>query len=66
LTLLDKLLQKIEYILKRKQELEIENIRLKEEIRILKHNEEIRLTLKKEQENNIQELASKLEKLLSA
>ena len=66
MTLLDKLLQKIEYILKRKQELEIENIRLKEEIRILKHNEEIRLTLKKEQENNIQELASKLEKLLSA
>jgi len=66
LTLLDKLLQKIEYILKRNQELEVENLRLKEEIRILKQTEEIRLTLKREEENNIEELASRLEKLLSA
>ena len=66
MTLLDRLLQKIEYILKKKQELEVENLRLKEEIRILKQTEEIRLSLKREEENNIQELASKLEKLLSA
>ena len=66
MTLLDKLLQKIEYILKRNQELEVENLRLKEEIRILKQTEEIRLTLKREEENNIEELASRLEKLLSA
>jgi len=66
LTLLDNLLQKIEYILKRKQELEVENLRLKDEIRILRQKEEIRLRLKQEEENNIQELTSKLEKLLSA
>jgi hypothetical protein len=66
LALLDKLLQKIETILKRQKELEAENLRLKEELRILKQTEEIRLTLKQEEENNMQELASKLEKLLSA
>jgi len=66
LALLDKLLQKIEYILKRQQELEAENLRLREEIYTLKQAEEIRLTLKREEENNIQELTSKLEKLLSA
>jgi hypothetical protein len=66
LTLLDKLLQRIEHILKRNQELEAENSRLKEEVRLLKETEEIRLTLKQEEENNIQELTLKLEKLLSA
>jgi len=66
LTLLDKLLQKIEHILKRNQELEAENLGLKEEVRILKQTEKIRLSLKEEEENNIQELTSKLEKLLSA
>ena len=66
MALLDKLLQKIEYILKRQQELEAENLRLREEIYTLKQAEEIRLTLKREEENNIQELTSKLEKLLSA
>jgi len=66
LTLLDKLLRKIEHILKRNQELEAENLGLKEEVRILKQTEKIRLSLKEEEENNIQELTSKLEKLLSA
>lgn len=66
MTLLDKLLQRIEHILKRNQELEAENSRLKEEVRLLKETEEIRLTLKQEEENNIQELTLKLEKLLSA
>ena len=66
MTLLDKLLQKIEHILKRNQELEAENLGLKEEVRILKQTEKIRLSLKEEEENNIQELTSKLEKLLSA
>jgi hypothetical protein len=66
LTLLDRLLQKFEYVLKRNQELEIENLKLKEEVLVLKQREEVRLSLKEEEESNIQELTSKLEKLLSA
>jgi cell division septum initiation protein DivIVA len=66
LALLDKLLQKIETILTKQKELEAENFRLKEEIRLLKQTEEIRRSIKIEQEENIQELASRLEKLLSA
>jgi len=66
LALLDKLLQKIETILTKQKELEAENFRLKEEIRLLKQTEEIRRSIKMEQEENIQELASRLEKLLSA
>jgi prephenate dehydrogenase len=66
LALLDKLLQKIETILTKQKELEAENFRLKEEIRLLKQTEEIRRSIKLEQEENIQELASRLEKLLSA
>ncbi len=66
MTLLDRLLQKFEYVLKRNQELEIENLKLKEEVLVLKQREEVRLSLKEEEESNIQELTSKLEKLLSA
>ena len=66
MALLDKLLQKIETILTKQKELEAENFRLKEEIRLLKQTEEIRRSIKLEQEENIQELASRLEKLLSA
>jgi prephenate dehydrogenase len=66
LALLDKLLQKFETILTKQKELEAENFRLKEEIRLLKQTEEIRRSIKIEQEENIQELASRLEKLLSA
>ena len=66
MALLDKLLQKIETILTKQKELEAENFRLKEEIRLLKQTEEIRRSIKMEQEENIQELASRLEKLLSA
>jgi len=66
LALLDKLLQKIETILTKQKKLEAENFRLKEEIRLLKQTEEIRRSIKMEQEENIQELASRLEKLLSA
>jgi len=66
LALLDKLLQKIETILTKQRVLEAENFRLKEEIRLLKQTEEIRRSIKMEQEENIQELASRLEKLLSA
>ena len=66
MALLDKLLQKIETILTKQKELEAENLRLKEEILRLKQTEEIRRSMKREQEDNIQELASRLEKLLSA
>ena len=66
MALLDKLLQKFETILTKQKELEAENFRLKEEIRLLKQTEEIRRSIKMEQEENIQELASRLEKLLSA
>lgn len=66
MALLDKLLQKFETILTKQKELEAENFRLKEEIRLLKQTEEIRRSIKIEQEENIQELASRLEKLLSA
>ena len=66
MALLDKLLQKIETILTKQKVLEAENFRLKEEIRLLKQTEEIRRSIKREQEENIQELASRLEKLLSA
>ena len=66
MALLDKLLQKIETILTKQRVLEAENFRLKEEIRLLKQTEEIRRSIKMEQEENIQELASRLEKLLSA
>ena len=66
MALLDKLLQKFETILTKQKELEAENFRLKEEIRLLKQTEEIRRSMKMEQEENIQELASRLEKLLSA
>lgn len=66
MALLDKLLQKFETILTRNRELEAENFRLKEEIRLLKQSEEIRRSMNREQENNIQELALRLEKLLSA
>ena len=66
MALLDKLLQKIETILTKQKKLEAENFRLKEEIRLLKQTEEIRRSIKLEQEENIQELASRLEKLLSA
>ena len=66
LALLDKLLKKIETILTKQKELEAENFRLKEEIRRLKQTEEIRRKMKREEEDNIQELASRLEKLLSA
>jgi len=66
LALLDKLLKKFETILTKQKELEAENARLKEEIRLLKQAEEIRKSIKMEQEENIQELASRLEKLLSA
>ena len=66
MALLDKLLQKFETILAKQKELEAENFRLKEEIRWLKQTEEIRRSMKMEQEENIQELASRLEKLLSA
>jgi len=66
LALLDKLLQKFETILTKQKELEAENLRLKEEILRLKQTEEIRRSMKREQEDNIQELASRLEKLLSA
>jgi hypothetical protein len=65
LALLDKLLYEIENILAKQKELEAENLRLKEEIRILKENEEIRLNIKKEEESNIQELSDKLQKLLT-
>ena len=66
MALLDKLLQKFETILTKQKELEAENLRLKAEILRLKQTEEIRRSMKKEQEENIQELASRLEKLLSA
>jgi len=66
LALLNKLLQKFETILAKQKELEAENARLKEEIRLLKQAEEMRRRMKIEQEENIQELASRLEKLLSA
>jgi len=66
LALLDKLLQKFETILTKQKELEAENLRLKAEILRLKQTEEIRRSMKREQEENIQELASRLEKLLSA
>ena len=66
MALLDKLLQKFETILTKQKELEAENFRLKEEIRLLKQTEEIRRSMKREQEENIQELALRLEKLLSA
>ena len=65
MALLDKLLYEIENILAKQKELEAENLRLKEEIRILKENEEIRLNIKKEEESNIQELSDKLQKLLT-
>ncbi|RUM68257.1 MAG: hypothetical protein DSZ07_07085 [Sulfurovum sp.] len=66
MALLDKLLQKFETILTKQKELEAENLRLKAEILRLKQTEEIRRSMKREQEENIQELASRLEKLLSA
>jgi prephenate dehydrogenase len=66
LALLDKLLQKIETILTQQKKLEAENFRLREEVRLLKQAEEIRRSMKMEQEENIQELTSRLEKLLSA
>ncbi len=66
MALLDKLLQKFETILTKQKELEAENFRLKKEIRRLKQTEEIRRSMKREQEENIQELALRLEKLLSA
>ena len=66
MALLDKLLQQFEEILNKYKELEAENFRLKEEIRLLKQAEEIRLSMKLEQEENMQEITSKLDKLLSA
>ncbi len=66
MALLDKLLKHIETILARQKELEAENIKLKEEIMVLKKSQEIRKKIKKEQEESIERLASKLEKLLSA
>jgi len=65
LALLDKLLYEIENILAKQKELEAENLRLKEKIRILTKNEEMRLDIKKEEESNIQELSDKLQKLLT-
>jgi len=65
LALLDKLLEEFEHILYLKRQLEAENLRLKEEIRIFKQTEEIRQNLKKEQEENMQEITDKLEKLLT-
>lgn len=66
MALLDILLERIETILTKQRELEAENRRLKEEIRELKKSQEIRKRIKMEQEKNIEKLASKLEKLLSA
>lgn len=66
LALLDKLLQQFENILTKYKELEAENFRLKEEIRMLKQTEEIRKSMKLEEEDNIQQLTTRLEKLLSA
>jgi len=66
LALLDKLLQQFETILTKQKELEAENLRLKEEILRLKQTEEIRRSMKREQEENMQKLTSRLEKLLSA
>jgi len=66
LALLDKLLHKFETILTKYKELEAENFRLKEEILRLKQTEEIRQNMKLEQEENIQQLTTRLEKLLSA
>ena len=65
MALLDKLLYEIENILAKQKELEAENLRLKEKIRILTKNEEMRLDIKKEEESNIQELSDKLQKLLT-
>ena len=66
MALLDKLLQQFETILTKQKELEAENLRLKEEILRLKQTEEIRRSMKREQEENMQKLTSRLEKLLSA
>lgn len=66
MALLDKLLHKFETILTKYKELEAENFRLKEEILRLKQTEEIRQNMKLEQEENIQQLTTRLEKLLSA
>jgi len=65
LALLDRLLYEVENILAKQKELEAENLRLKEEIRILRKTEEIRLNVKQEEESNIQELTAKLAKLLT-
>ena len=66
MALLDKLLQQFETILTKQKELEAENLRLKAEILRLKQTEEIRRSMKREQEENMQKLTSRLEKLLSA
>ncbi len=73
MALLDKLLHQFETILAKQKELETENIRLKadnlklkEEIRILKQTEKLRKNINQKQEENIQELALRLKKLLSA
>ena len=65
MALLDRLLYEVENILAKQKELEAENLRLKEEIRILRKTEEIRLNVKQEEESNIQELTAKLAKLLT-
>ena len=65
MALLDKLLRQFESMLKKQKELEAENFRLKEEIRLLKHSEEIRQDVKQEQEQNIQQLTLRLERLLT-
>jgi len=65
LALLDKLLRQFESMLKKQKELEADNFRLKEEIRLLKQSEEIRQDVKQEQEENIQQLTLRLERLLT-
>ena len=65
MALLDKLLRQFESMLKKQKELEADNFRLKEEIRLLKQSEEIRQDVKQEQEENIQQLTLRLERLLT-
>ena len=64
MALLDELLQQFENILTEQKKLKAENQKLKEEIRLLKQTEQVRLSVKKEYEENIQNLTSRLEKLL--
>ena len=65
MALLDKLLRQFESMLKKQKKLEADNFRLKEEIRLLKQSEEIRQDVKQEQEENIQQLTLRLERLLT-